>query len=91
MDGESSSRGVFALSRRSNVNAVLRRMLSMCLAALVFDAVAPSHALAHFGFNDGHPTAGLGILVFGGAIALIGFLAYLAFFKNNNSEDTESD
>lgn len=46
---------------------------------------------AHFGFNDGHPDTGLAILVYGGALAVLGILVYFAFFGKGPSESDEPE
>lgn len=71
---------------------MIPRVVARLSASLLLIHALSPRAFAHFGFNDGHPGAGLGILVFGGAIAVIGLLAYLAFFgKDRESEETEED
>src|SRR5690606_23997584 len=61
---------------------------TLVLAALF--GIVPC-ASAHFGFDDGHTWAGVGIVIFGGAIAVIGLLAYLAFGGKEKEPEEEPE
>jgi|GEM_PF-5530804 len=71
---------------------MLRHIAISLSAWLVIIVTTGDYASAHFGFNDGHTWDGIGIVVFGGAIAVIGLLAYLAFSgRDSESEESEQD